>query len=194
MIPLGILAASGIQPAAAGSYDLLATEILTSSQASVTFSSLGDYAADYQHLQIRMTARSTRSSTDSYLHIRFNGDTAYNYSSHYLVGTGSSVVSGGDIAAYEDGILDINFLTANTATADSFGASVVDVLDPFETTKYITTRTLSGQASSNFQQLGLSSGSWRNTASLTSITLDDALGASFAADSRFSLYGLKASA
>jgi len=193
VIPLGILAAAGGAVAAAGSYDLLATEILTGTQATVTFSSLGTYAADYQHLQVRMVARSNRGDTDSYLYVQFNGDTASNYNHHYLRGTGSSVGSDVTSAYYPSGILDINFLPAATAPSNSFGVATLDILDPFETSKYTTARTLSGQAGSGYSRIGLSSGAWRNTASLTSITFDDIFG-SFVSGSRFSLYGLKAGA
>ena len=65
MLLLGVLAAQAeaAAPAGVAAYDLLETEILTGSQASVTFSSLGDYASDYQHLQVRgaiMTTADTR--------------------------------------------------------------------------------------------------------------------------------------
>jgi hypothetical protein len=63
MLLLGVLAAQAeaAAPAAAGSYDLLETEILTGTQASVTFSSLNStYGADYQHLQLRIVTRDNR--------------------------------------------------------------------------------------------------------------------------------------
>jgi len=191
VIPLGILAAAGGAVAAAGSYDLLETEILTSTQATVTFSSLGTYAADYQHLQVRMVARSNRADTDSYIYVQFNADTGSNYNHHYLRGTGSAVNSGATSGS--SGILDINFLPAATAPSNSFGVATLDILDPFETYKYTTARMLSGQSGSSYSRIGLTSGAWRNTASLTSITFDDIFG-SFVTGSRFSLYGLKASA
>ena len=191
MIPLGILAAAG-GAVAAGSYDLLETEILTGTQATVTFSSLGTYAADYQHLQVRMVARSNRADTGSYMYVQFNGDTGSNYNYHYLHGTGSAVNSGATFGVYPSGIVDINFLPAATDPSNSFGVGTLDILDPFETSKYTTARTLSGQTS-NSSRIGLTSGAWRNTASLTSITFDDVFG-SFVTGSRFSLYGLKAGA
>jgi len=192
VIPLGILAAAGGAVASVGSYDLLATEILTSSSSSITFSSLGDYAADYEHLQVRMVARSNRADTGSYMYVQFNGDTGSNYNYHDLQGTGSAVNSNATSGSYPSGILDKNFSPAATDPSNSFGVGTLDILDPFETSKYTTARTLSGQ-SSNSSRIGLTSGAWRNTASLTSITFDDIFG-SFVTGSRFSLYGLKASA
>jgi hypothetical protein len=76
-IPLGILAAQ--ISVAAGSYDLLETEILTGSQTSVTFSSLNStYGADYQHLQARCVF--SGGGVVSSLRIQLNGDTGSNYS------------------------------------------------------------------------------------------------------------------
>ena len=171
-------------------YDLLETEILTGSQASVTFSSLNStYGADYQHLQIRITARSTRSDTDSLFYMQFNGDTGSNYSMHNLRGTGSNVDSDWVSQYYPSGIIIYTGLPGATQTAGSFGANVIDILDPFNSSKNTTTRNLNGQVGS-FNRISLESGAWLNTNSLTSITFDDVFG-SFAQHSRFSLYGLK---
>jgi hypothetical protein len=57
MLLLGVLQAQAAGQVAAGSFDLLETQVLTSSAASVTFSSLSTYAADYQHLQIRIVSK-----------------------------------------------------------------------------------------------------------------------------------------
>jgi hypothetical protein len=188
-IPLGILAASGVEAAVAGSYDLLATEVLTSSTATVTFSSLGSYSTDYQHLQFKISARSTRNETDSLFYMQFNGDTNSNYSMHNLRGTGSNVDSSWVSQYYPYGIIIYTGLSGATQTAGSFGANVIDILDPFNSSKNTTTRILNGQAGS-FNRIALESGAWLNTNSLTSITFDDVFG-SFAQYSRFSLYGLK---
>lgn len=189
LIPLGILAAAGFRPTAGGSYDLLATEILTSSQASVTFSSLNTLAAGYQHLQIRYTVRSSYSfDARAPIRITFNGDTASNYNSHYLGGDGSSVFSGSSLTSYMFG----GDIDVRTASGSEYSPGVIDVLDFAESTKYKTIRCLG--ASSIGQNLFLTSGSWRNTAALTSVTLSAIPGWAFYSGSRFSLYGLKASA
>jgi hypothetical protein len=188
-IPLGILAASGVS-AFFSSYDLLQTEILTGSQASVTISSLGDYAANYQHLQVRLVTRSTRADTNSRFVMQFNGDSGSNYNNHWLRGTGSAVQSEYN-SSFNYGFMMQAGLPAATGTSNAFGANVIDILDPFETSKYTTVRNLGGMAQS-LNRIALESGAWRNTDSITSITFDDDFG-SFAQYSRFSLYGLKAS-
>jgi hypothetical protein len=187
MLLLGVLQAQAAGQVAAGSFDLLETQVLTSSAASVTFSSLSTYAADYQHLQIRVAGKTTRNLGGGNLSVRFNGDSAGNYSTHGIIGTGSSVVSFG--AANQTSML-CGWLSSNTTAADVFGAAVIDILDPFETTKYPTIRTLSGQASGE-NQVRFESGSWRNTAALTSMTLFEGNGFNLSTGSRFSLYGIR---
>jgi hypothetical protein len=187
---LGLLGAAGAT-VASGAFDLLETEILTGSQGSVVFNDLNStYGADYQHLQVRITARSTRNDTDSLFYMQFNGDTNSNYSMHNLRGTGSNVDSSWVSQYYPYGIIVYTGLSGATQPAGSFAANVIDILDPFNSSKNTTTRILNGQAGS-FNRIALESGAWLNTNSLTSITFDDVFG-SFVAGCRFSLYGLKA--
>ena len=186
-LSMGLLgAASFVAPS--GAYDLLATEILTGSQASVTFSSLGDYATDYQHLQLRIVARTDRAFDGDVLLMQFNSDTGSNYSYHALFGNGSTVIS---TANATDTVMEFFRISGGTDAANAFGGMVMDILDPFETSKYKTVRALSGVAS-DLDEVHLRSASWRNTDALTTIKLDK-FGSNFVTGSRFSLYGLKAS-
>jgi hypothetical protein len=189
---MGILAQAAAAPGptpSAGAYDLLETEILTGTAASVTFSSLNStYGADYQHLQIRWTARTTSTADfDDQINLTFNSDTGSNYARHWLRGTGSSVTSnaGSSQSAAWGG-----WASSALDTANKFGAGVMDILDPFETTKYTTARVLTGGAAFG---VGLLSGLWMNTAALTDITFDGNAG-NFVAGCRFSLYGLRKAA
>ena len=188
MLLLGVLAAQAeaAGPAVDSDYDLLETEILTGTQASVTFSSLNStYGADYQHLQIRALARN--STTTGAMVFRFNSDSGSNYASHYLFGDGSTVYSGGN--ASQTSITQ--YVTSkSTEAANAFAPSVWDILDPFETTKNTTTRSLGGTW---LPEVILGSGFWNNTAALTDIEISVPSG-NFVTGCRFSLYGLKASA
>lgn len=186
LIPLGIL---DFPTAAAGAYDLLETEILTGTQASVTFSSLNStYGSDYQHLQVRLTGRSTTSGGASDLRVRFNADSGSNYAHHQLLGDGSVArcPTPGTSANHMRG----GQIAGATAGTNVFSGQVIDILDPFETTKYTTIRA-SGGISGSVPYVHLISGLWMNTSALTSIELADNYGGSLAAFCRFSLYGLK---
>jgi hypothetical protein len=188
MLLLGVVQAQAAGDVSFGSYDLLATTILTSSAASVTFSSLGDYATNYQHLQIRYAARTSVAGNGDGMFMRMNSDTGSNYARHYLQGTGSAVQS--DAATSQTSITNFAQLSGNNSTANDFAAGVIDILDPFETTKNTTIRALSGQAGSE-TRIRLGSGFYNNTASITTIFLATINSANFLTGSRFSLYGLR---
>jgi hypothetical protein len=188
---LGLLGAAGGTLAAAGeSFDLLQTEILTGTQAVVSFSNLNStYGTDYKHLQIRMAGRSTRSATNSDFRINFNGDTGSNYTWHYTRGDGSATESAGTGGL--NYIRGYQALTGATHTGGSFAATVIDIVEPFNTNKNTTVSFVTGMVGS-LNRVLLESGAWLNTSPITSITLDDLYGSSFVQYSRFSLYGLKA--
>jgi len=187
---LGFFATAGA--GAAGSFDLLETQVLTGSAASVTFSSLSSYASTYQHLQVRWVAKSIRSGFDGDdFFWQMNGDTnSSNYTSHYLRGSGSTVSSAANNASIYFGLIS-NFMPAGNYTSE-FMSGVTDILDPFETTKNKTVRTLAGAITSSYAiDITLSSGMLLSTSAISSFTMKTRL-ANLAANSRFSLYGIKA--
>jgi hypothetical protein len=180
LIPLGFLAGSG-----AGfdsSYELIESVTLGSSQGSIVFSNLGTYSSTYKHLQIRYAAKQSN-STSVGIYGRFNADTAGNYSWHYLAGNGSSVSSSA-LTSTTSMLVGSAF---GTGTANAFGGGVIDILDSYSTTKNKTVRSLEGRAT---EWVALESGSWRNTASITSITLFPDV-YTFSTGSRFSIYGIR---
>jgi hypothetical protein len=187
---LGIFSAAGAGGGVALSdYELIETQILGSAQASVVFSSLGTYSSTYKHLQIRATVRTNRGANEDILGIRFNGDTGSNYVTHLLYGTGSSVAAGETFSGGPSTYIYSAFTAAGSNTANAFSGHVVDLLDPYSTTKNKTIRQLFGQPAGNL--VGLFSGLWRNTNAISSITLFPAIGTTLNATSRFSLYGTK---
>jgi hypothetical protein len=166
-------------------FELIESVFLASTTASVTFSNLQNYATEYEHLQIRLTARTSRSEINDAVFVRINGDSGSNYARHQLFGNGSSVSS---ISAISETTTGNNAITGNTATTSAFGAVVLDFTDAYSNTKNTTIRMFSG-IPVNFNQVMLSSGLYNNTASVASITLQPL--ASFIAGSRFSIYGIR---
>jgi len=184
---LGLLGAASFVEAA-GAFDLLETQILASDSSSVTFTGLGSYS-DYNHLQIRSLQRSTNSLNNlSNVDLRFNSDTGSNYSMHWLEGDGSSVYSTG--FSSQTLIAISRSLPRDGTTSNSFGASVIDILDFSSSNKNTTIRVLAGVHTATRFNIALTSGSWINTNPVTQITLTPSL-ADFLAGSRFSLYGVK---
>jgi hypothetical protein len=192
---LALLGASAYEAPFSSSYDLLETEILAANQTSVTFSNLNNYAADYQHLQIRATVRDNRNVQynlqETYMQI--NGVTSSIYRAHRLQGEGSSVIS--DDIGSATSMFVIRGSSSN-APANVFGAGVIDILDAFNSNKNTTIRSFGGNYTTNNnlgdrQVVQLLSGLFNSTAAVSSLSLFPA-SASFVAGSRFSLYGLKA--
>ena len=185
---LGIFSAAGAGGGVALSdYELISSTILGSNTASVNFTGLGDYSSTYKHLQVRVVARTVRTEVNDSIITRFNADTGSSYAWHRLFGSGSSVSSGA-------GTTQTSILTGetsgNTNTTSAFMTTVIDILDPYSTTKNKTIRFLNGGAAT-FTHIQLGSGLWINTASVTSFQLLPLNSANFLTGSRFSLYGIK---
>jgi hypothetical protein len=194
-IPLGVLAVAGAGagPVGAGNaYEWLETTVLAGTAVSVEFTNLDtNYASTYQHLQLRIVGRVTenRSGQGGAIRLRFNSDSGTNYRSHQLYGDGSSVVSNESGAASS---INLQRFTDAGATANAFGAIIIDILDPFESTKNTTIRQLGGNAN-NDDYIFMNSGLWNNTAAITTIYLQPLQGINFEIGSRFSLYGMRSS-
>jgi hypothetical protein len=123
--------------------------------------------------------------------MRFNSDTGSNYSTHQLSGNGSVTESYGTANTNYIAIGKANYSGANSSM---FAPGVYDILDYKNTNKYKTARSLTGVESNGTagQQVALLSGSWRNTASITSINLFPTSG-NFTQYTQFALYGIKGS-
>jgi hypothetical protein len=189
---LGLLGAALAAPV--GAYELLETQILTGNQATITFSNLNSsYGSTYQHLQIRATQRSSVADNGAQAVLSFNSDTNVNsYAMHQLFGNGSSVQTEAVTSGFLGGIAPVGRIPGANATANSFGGVIIDILDPFETTKNTILRALSGSPSTE-ARINFVSGVWLNTAAVTTITLQPQGGGNFVQYSRFSLYGLRSS-
>jgi hypothetical protein len=184
-IPLGVLAVAGAGgggPTGTNVYELLETNILGSSQSSITFSNLNtNYGSTYKHLQIRMAV-----FNESWAAIRMNGVTtngAYTY--HELRGNGSSVSSSANAGGQT--LLLVGLGQSSTGPT----AIITDLLDAFSTSKNKTIRSLHGTTSGG-NVVGLTSGAWLSTNVLTSIEIRG-FTANFQTGSRFSLYGMRSS-
>jgi hypothetical protein len=196
-IPLGVLAVAGAGGGggAAGAYEWLETVSVGTAVASVSFSNLNStYGTTYQHLQLRATYRTSSVVGFNDMRLRFNSDTGSNYSFHAL-STGES-----SLVVVSTGFANQTYARMGWAAGDNnnsnvFTASVVDILDPFETTKNKQIRALTGfmgTSGAEERMVGLLSGDWRNTGAVTTITLSPAAG-NFPVGSRFSLYGMRSS-
>ena len=169
-----------------GQFESIATVTVgAGGSASVDFTSI---PSTYKHLQIRCLLKDTTSgSTDDPAIIRFNGDSGSNYSNHGLYGTGSSAST---IASAPTSYI-FAYGTPSNNFSNVFGAAIIDILDYTDTNKYKTTRWLNGfDANTTPSSIDFYSGSWRNTAAISSIQFLP-VNNNWAQYSSFALYGIK---
>ena len=181
LIPLGFLG-TGVK----AGFELIQTQVLASSAASVTFNLSALQQATYKHLQLRIVGRTDRASNQDGAKIRFNGGTSTNYAFQQLSGSGTSVTGYSDATSLY-WYLPIGALSASTAVANSFGVSVSDILDAFSTAKNKSMRVLSGDANGVVFTAGL----WVDTSAISAISIQPDQGTNFVSGSRFSVYGVR---
>jgi hypothetical protein len=170
-----------------GDFESIATVTVGSGgSATITFSSI---PATYQHLQIRGLAKDSGATYGTGLnaYVRFNSDSASNYRYHNLRGQGASVISQDSGAAAQ---MYVSYYPGSLSNTSSFGVTVIDVLDYADTNKFKTVRCLSGDDLNGSGTVGFSSGLWRSTSAVSTITLTTN-DVSFAQYSHFALYGIK---
>jgi len=174
---LGIIASSKL--GATSSYESIASVTVGAGGSStIDFTSI---PSSYNHLQIRGIGTTTSSPSQL---IRFNSDSGSNYSHHYLAGDGASPSAGGGANA------DSIFINYGSTTSGTFSPSITDIIDYADTSKYKTTKSLSGYDANGSGLILMYSGNWRNTAAITSITIFTP-GGDFRQYSTFALYGIK---
>ena len=177
-----------------GSMDALATVTVGStSVATIEFSGIPQ---GYKHLQIRAISRATSSaggSTVSYGasgQMTFNGDTANNYSAHYIEGNGSAA-SANNIPGYPYILISDLGGPWATSTAGMFSGTIIDILDYASVTKNKTVRAIGGQDRNGYGRSMFQSGMWYKTPeAITSIKIGTD-GTAYAQYSQFALYGVK---
>jgi hypothetical protein len=189
LIPFGVFSAAGAGGGggSAGAYEQIATTILGSNQATISFASI---AQTYKHLQIRYSAKSNSTTASGEGHVRLQGafnsnSTDSNYAIHVLRGVASNPVLSEAETSSRKGF------GAATRNAGNFCSAIIEILDYASTSKNTTTRTFWGYNGSTASQVGIHSLLFNNTAAVTSIDITTEDGSSFVSGSRFSLYGIK---
>lgn len=143
----------------------------------------------YQHLHLRLMIRTNRVNTGEALTIRFNDDSANNYTFFILYGEGTGSAAG---AAYTSSQNKIEFqsMAASSAAAGIFGIAVGDILDYRDTTKNKVVRGISGIEYNGSGVVTLNSGLWMSTAAINKISLDQPISTAFVQYTTAALYGV----
>lgn len=160
-------------------YDLIASNVLTSNTSTVTFSNLNSVAAAYRDLII--VAHGFSTSTQR-LAIRYNGDSGVNYRNFFVQGGGASpyvdeVTSSELFVDYSD--------VRWSASGKNF--TIIHIFDFAQTDKHKTSLHRTNMGSFPGTTLGV--GRWASTSAITSIELT-VPSISFASGSAFYLYGI----
>lgn len=164
-------------------YTLIASNTLSSSAASVTFSSI---PATYTDLVLRCTARSDFAGKQEVLYITFNGGSTY--SNTYIRYAGSTIVS----ATESTSLYGIYGANGNTTTSSTFGSAEFYIPNYASSNKkpmsytgvFEDNTTTSGGG-------GLGAHLYQLTSAITSITIDQENGTNWLSGSSFFLYGIK---
>ena len=171
------------------SYESIASTVSTGSSNTITFSSI---ASTYASLQIRMISRQSGTYNGSNrVYMTFNGDTATNSAYHFLQGTGSGTSAFG--YANNNNCEIYNPTIVNGATANAFGAGIIDIHDYASTSKFKTVRYFCGADANTADtafDINLGSALWRSTSAINSISITTG-GSNFMSGTTISLYGIK---
>jgi hypothetical protein len=171
------------------SFDSIATFDISSTTASVTFTSI---PSTYKSLQIRVIGRESNASTGRVgLAMQFNSDTGSNYGEHRIRGNGSTVITDSGIPRAFALVDDC--MPRNSNTSGIFGAAIIDVIDYASTSKNKTIRGISGvdlNSSSTTGAINVFSAIWGSTSAINSIKLYPETN-SFVAGTTIALYGVK---
>lgn len=186
---LGSSASQNTKTFLSGTFDSIATTTLTSTTASITFSSIPQ---TYTHLQIRGISRCNRAvAYGSSMQAQFNGDTGANYwQYHYIYGDGTS--AGGGAGNLTTQSL-VGFSLGSNALANAFNTTIIDILDYKNTNKYKVIRSSDGSDTNGNHpgQASFISSNWNSTSAITSITIYPTTAFSFLQYSSYALYGIK---
>jgi hypothetical protein len=159
-------------------YDAIATNTLSSAVSTVTFSSISQSYTDlFVVYKIKMASGG---ATNTFL--RFNGDTAANYS-----GNGAYYTIGGSRGYHSNGTTATGIWLDNV---DSTWTTVTQIdINNYKSTNM--KKTILVQSAAPASQVDLKGGGWNSTAAINSITIYNT-GVNFAIGSQFTIYGILA--
>ena len=159
---------------AGSTYTPIATTTLGSSQANVTFSSLGSYT----DLVLVINSKST---VNEDIYMQFNNDTGGNYSSTWIRGTGSAASS-----VRVSNTTGMRLSDQGSPTTSNNTTSIIQIMNYGNASTYKTVL-----ARSNNSSVGLEAvvGMWRSTSAITSIKIYLGSG-SWENAGTFTLYGI----
>lgn len=159
---------------AVSTYEVISTQTLVSSAATVTLSSIPQTYTD-----LVLVLRGT-STVDDTIMMQFNSDTGSNYSWTQIGADAGS----GIFSSRATGVTSFRIGYGNTAQ----GSHITQIMNYSNATTYKTSLSRSNKAADDARAIV---GLWRNINAITSLTIIQTSG-SFATGTTISLYGIKA--
>lgn len=171
----------------ANTYTLISSNVLSSSAASVTFSSI---PSTYTDLVLRVSVRTDQASlTWSQLWLRFNGSSAANYSYRNVQGNGSAAFSGSDTNDTKI-VLSLG-ANASTSTANTFSNNEIYIPNYAGTTNKPISAFTAHENNATAAYTTATAGLRSVTDAITSVVLLLDSTFQFVSGSSFYLYGIK---
>ena len=152
-------------------YDLIASNVLTSSAATVTFSSIG---SSYRDL---IVVADCILATGDFVRMIVNSDTGANSPNVQMFGDGGGTGNSNTAT---------NYFPMNADQSATRVLGIVQILDYAQTDKH---KPLLIRSNAN-SEVTATAGRWANTAAITSVQFNTAFSNQFQSGSRFYLYGL----
>jgi hypothetical protein len=156
----------------AATYTPIASITLGATTSSVTFSSIPSTYTD-----LVIITNGTMASGEESLAIQFNSDTASNYSTSFVYGSGSSAISSRQSS-------QTKIYVGRASTENS--TSIFHIMNYANTT---TNKTVLARGN-NTSVIMLQCGLWRNTAAINTINISSWGGFNFSSGHTFNLYGI----
>ena len=156
-------------------YEPIATQTLGSAASSVTFGSIPQTYTDL------VLIANGAESANQYVAIRFNGDTASNYSQTRLYGDGST--------AFSDRQTSVTFGRLSVGDPTNRFLMVASILNYTNTTTFKNWLSRTNTANN---MVGAVVGLYRSTSAITTIQILTVTADTFVVGSTFTLYGIKA--
>lgn len=168
----------------ATTYTLINSNVLASSAASITFSSI---PATYTDLVVRFSVRSDRSSTFDNIETRLNADSGTNYSNTLLSGDGSAAASSNSSNA---NIWQVQITNGDTSTSNTFSNSELYIPNYTSTANRPASVFSVQEDNSATARIRLNAYLYRGASAITSMAFTPSNGTNWLSGSSFYLYGI----
>lgn len=167
-------------------YVLISSSLLTSTTASVTFSSI---PATYTDLVVRVSGRSDQTASAHSIRFYINGNTGSPYSFTRLLANGSTT------STYTSGLNNElyfnNAVSTDSNTVSTFGSAEIYISNYLGATRKPMSSSQAQETNASSANMGITAALTDIEAAITSIEIATNPGTSYVAGSSFYLYGIK---